>query len=77
MDNGDTAVASREDLFNENPQLRERTTSNLADMNRMPKLFGKEMRMTDDFSLCEHQGGNLIGLIVIANARNPNRLFHW
>ena len=64
MDNGETAVASREDLFDENPQLRERETSNLADVGKLPKLYGKELRMSDDFNLCEHQGCNSIDILV-------------
>ena len=64
VDNGVTAVASREDLFNENPQLRERETSNLADIGKLPKLYGKELRMSDDFNLCEHQGCNSIEILV-------------
>ena len=50
-------MASQEDLFKENPQLRERETSNLADLDKIPKLFDKDLRMTDDFSPCEHHAG--------------------
>ena len=56
MENGNTAVADPDALFNENPQLKERGASTLADHVALPRLDAKEISMSGEFSLCEHPG---------------------
>ena len=56
MEDGNTAVANPDALFNENPQLKERGTSKLADHEALPRLNTKEISMSAEFSLCEHPG---------------------